>query len=785
MAKAAAYFDRAIDEGLPDAAQNLALVIRKDANAEVPGLGEDLRSTLANRAAVVLVAAVNNGSPHAAASLLELKQHLDTRGIRIDAVRDVATEQVLELAARADAESAYRLAMSLMEQSERDAAADSARIRLLLQQAVKAGHVDAARALARILFESGKPDDLQVAAAALLLSVLRPQSPKVAGDMLEIASWMGAGWTEKRHWAALAGEAAMSINVTPERLRENYRAVYRELKLAEASATRISYSAAGKPVSIVTQGHQIRLGYDGRGRLATLTLLPLKAARIDVAITRNRVGRTSRVTIAGGAHLSATYGSDGYIETLVAPDSRMTLALGSRPDAGSDAVAKLAINGEPYELKLLGIARDPIFDVSGMPTETALSLLKAASALRAELSTISGLDLSKVGVALNPDAERMLDALTRALRLALDTPEKKTNKETETEVRLRMSNEISGRMKAAVLLAFVLTIVGASPAAAGIDVTNLNYTQSWIDFQTDNGFRIERAYNSRTLYDGAFGFGWCSDFESRLKALRSGFVLATCGAGAEIKIERRPLSNGGTAFQSTDGAWTLSRSGAQHRLSNEAAGTTLVFDYDGYLLGFRSDADLAYSIVRSGNRISTITVQGGEQFAFQYSTKGKIVGIAGRSQRLSYEYDDHGNLTKATNMWGNSYYYEYNRWRNLIKASYPDGTAIELSYDDERDWVKEFCDRSGCVETYAVDYNPLDKESHYWISLVKTCRQQVTNRSRFEFAYLMNTRREKVVWRNRITVNGEFIDREFDLDTGQIARVELRKRGDAMHDPLR
>ena len=65
----------------------------------------------------------------------------------------------------------------------------------------------------------------------------------------------------------------------------------------------------------------------------------------------------------------------------------------------------------------------------------------------------------------------------------------------------------------------LLTLIVSFSAQAVIDVKNANYSDSWIDIiAPGTGFdlRIQRTYNSRTLFNGMLGFGWCSDFETKI-----------------------------------------------------------------------------------------------------------------------------------------------------------------------------------------------------------------------------------------------------------------------------
>jgi len=75
---------------------------------------------------------------------------------------------------------------------------------------------------------------------------------------------------------------------------------------------------------------------------------------------------------------------------------------------------------------------------------------------------------------------------------------------------------------------------------------NANYSDSWTDIEVPGGvvpLKVTRAYNSRSLFNGMFGFGWCSDIETTLEVTAEGNIKITeCGDGAEIFYRPRDFS---------------------------------------------------------------------------------------------------------------------------------------------------------------------------------------------------------------------------------------------------
>lgn len=81
---------------------------------------------------------------------------------------------------------------------------------------------------------------------------------------------------------------------------------------------------------------------------------------------------------------------------------------------------------------------------------------------------------------------------------------------------------------------------------AVIDMSTGNYSDNWVDL---NGEKLvaelvfERTYNSRSRYSGIFGFGWCSDWETKLAVNPDNSIRITeCGGGMEVDYHARDLS---------------------------------------------------------------------------------------------------------------------------------------------------------------------------------------------------------------------------------------------------
>ncbi|MDX9732345.1 MAG: DUF6531 domain-containing protein [Bdellovibrionales bacterium] len=326
---------------------------------------------------------------------------------------------------------------------------------------------------------------------------------------------------------------------------------------------------------------------------------------------------------------------------------------------------------------------------------------------------------------------------------------------------------------------------------------NGNYTESWIDFQVaGSGYslRVQRTYNSRSVFSGMFGFGMCSDFETTLDKTPEGTLkLQECGAGQEITYR---LQAGGksNAVDSTVSAIiahykkTNPNAGAksvetlQEQLVNNvslrtrwakqaglkeatiAKGTTFVSDtleieriqFDGAQYT-RSLADGSSQRFNAAGRLTAIYDKNGNFLRFTYANDTIREAIDNTGKKLSFtyyptkrvkditgpggvkvEYKYKGeDLVSVLNMWKNTYTYEYDENHNMTKINFPDKTFKALTYNQQKDWVTSFTDRAingpACQETYDYQTDKNNPKDHFWSTAVKKCGNEIKNEARFEF----------------------------------------------------
>jgi hypothetical protein len=92
-----------------------------------------------------------------------------------------------------------------------------------------------------------------------------------------------------------------------------------------------------------------------------------------------------------------------------------------------------------------------------------------------------------------------------------------------------------------ILTALAFTF-SSSVAFAIVDMKSANFSDNWTDLTVPGvgyDLRVNRSYNSRSLFNGLFGFGWCSDYETKIEVTpESNLKLTECGGG----MGRPPIS---------------------------------------------------------------------------------------------------------------------------------------------------------------------------------------------------------------------------------------------------
>ena len=351
-----------------------------------------------------------------------------------------------------------------------------------------------------------------------------------------------------------------------------------------------------------------------------------------------------------------------------------------------------------------------------------------------------------------------------------------------------------------------------------VDTKSGNYKKTFVDFNLPGSafpLSMERTYNSRSLYRGLFGMGWCSNVETRLSVLPDNSIkVVECGGGQEITflplkgsqniglqvskiiqsvqkknsnldkkyiktlqaqlMKSQVLRNEFLRAYNVKGKPDAKKSYFAEGRSNDSIlfrkkwfkrslpnGVQQFFSVpDGRLIQVSDRSSNYIKITWNKDQIKRITDNTGRRLVFETDRSGQISRIRGVGKVLSsYKIKDN-NLVQVKNKKGD-YNYSYDGLHNLTQITYP---AIKkkrftekLTYNKKKDWVMSFTNKKGCKESYKYEKNSRN-QNHYWTDVVKKCGKQVTNKSRYEFWNKKGSDGVLYLHRARQEVNGSVRD---------------------------
>lgn len=385
-----------------------------------------------------------------------------------------------------------------------------------------------------------------------------------------------------------------------------------------------------------------------------------------------------------------------------------------------------------------------------------------------------------------------------------------------------------GPWACAVLISVALS---AMPAGAMVDMKSANYSETWYDLTVAVGsdqLRVSRSYNSRSLYNGLFGFGWCSDWETHIQVSGSGQLRVTeCGGGQEViyfpekfdvqaevtsQIEliltavrkRRPDLNEkylkglrselwvnefmrdeflrrlgvspypllSTTYVASDRRSSLIFDGRQFtRIQSD--GRKQIFDERGRLTRQRTEAGKWIFIRYKHGRPVRLTHEEGAFLDISYDENtGKISKIESSAGDVVNYVTKGTDLQEVFVPGEGNYRYEYDEMHNLTRVFLPDNTFNELTYNLDKDWVTSYRNRKGCLETYKYIQSKINPRNHFWSDVVKTCEGKITNKSKYEFFHEVSDSGYVYLKAINTVINGVSSRLDYDLQGRAIRREQ-------------
>jgi uncharacterized protein DUF6531 len=291
---------------------------------------------------------------------------------------------------------------------------------------------------------------------------------------------------------------------------------------------------------------------------------------------------------------------------------------------------------------------------------------------------------------------------------------------------------VSG-MKTVLLLTLPL-LTTTLQANADVNMKDASYYKTWVDLEIQRGpkvFQLRRTYSSRSLHQGLFGFGWCSDFEKSLDLRRKNeeIVLNDCRVSAPIKFKK--ISP--TLYESASKETLEYRDKQYLRTTSKKA-----------LQRFNNNGKLVSLVDASGDRLDLSYDLTGFLQKLRYNNSSEILVKADTSKKRIYQitlahtpgvlYSYQGqNLIRVRNAWKNEFKYHYDELHNLTRIQYPDQTVELIVYNTKKDWVVKVTNRDLCEELFK--FALIGKSDNYTAVAEKRCHNKVATKTIYEFRH--------------------------------------------------
>jgi YD repeat-containing protein len=375
--------------------------------------------------------------------------------------------------------------------------------------------------------------------------------------------------------------------------------------------------------------------------------------------------------------------------------------------------------------------------------------------------------------------------------------------------------------KRLLLSALILSAMVGTAASAVVNMKDSAYSDSMTDMIVPGvgyDLRIMRTYNSRSIYSGIFGFGMCTDFETKIEVTPESYIQATeCGGGLQVtytpkkadpdkisttiknimtEVRARNKSKSPKFFADLEkelheNALLRDELGRQLKLKGKvelgavfyangrenetivlkgteyvrtlADGTFQKFNLDGRMTAMYDRNNNYLKLDWRGEELMSVTDNNGRKLNFKYSPSiKKAIEVAGpNGLRSTYAYKGE-DLVQVVNAWKNKFLYAYDDGHNMTRTDFPDHTFKLMTYNKDKDWITSFRNRKGCLETYNYEMDKEDPTNHYTAMVVKKCGKEITNQSSFEFFHKNRLDLTgKYLYRIRSEVNGDLTDITF------------------------
>ncbi|NQZ02703.1 MAG: hypothetical protein HRT45_18730 [Bdellovibrionales bacterium] len=255
-------------------------------------------------------------------------------------------------------------------------------------------------------------------------------------------------------------------------------------------------------------------------------------------------------------------------------------------------------------------------------------------------------------------------------------------------------------LKALTLFIFFLNFSNSSFASEAL--SNFKHmAEDEIHFSTNSApsvLKLQRLYQSRSLFNGLFGQGWCSDLDRELKIRHFGAIhFYDCRWDQPLKFKLRHQTEKETVYESlNDPNLSLTKDKSIYRLHDQRRSTIYSFNSNGKLESFSNNFGTLVFSRNSKNQIIRIKWQNLE-IEVATDRLGRIRNL--RNQHVDVRYVYHEGSLKAVKSNGKAtFVYQYDQYQNLTRIQ-TSNRSRRIHYNSELDAITRIDDQDGCWQT--------------------------------------------------------------------------------------
>jgi hypothetical protein len=321
-------------------------------------------------------------------------------------------------------------------------------------------------------------------------------------------------------------------------------------------------------------------------------------------------------------------------------------------------------------------------------------------------------------------------------------------------------------MKKQFQIVTILSIFLLTPQIrAEINMKDASYRSSIKDSK-----EILRTYNSRSLYSGYFGFGWCSNLEKSLTIINNKEVaLKDCDKDSPfVLMDENNFLKTRAFINSLTKEKILFKSGIYTQYA--ASGEIRIFNRRGQLIEIIKETGEKTTLEYLGDLLIRLKNNTGQTFHFFFNDTNQITKIESTANISSIYVYEKENLIQSLNFQKQSTLYEYDSLNNMIRITYPNKSEESIAYNNDQDRVLKIQLPNNCTEYY--DFYTRNNDPLYQVStLTRKCDNRTVHQYMYEFWYKQTSDGTRYLERYKVKQNTQTLDITYQPLDGTPIRI--------------